>query len=536
MVLRKIFIFIFFISTAAISSVHNPGYYGQKDFSLYSGSRELFFQADPYQGEIQFEENKLFKEYIDNLISPELKDYQKFFNQELHSSLSCPQSEMDKMYNYLRFSNRVIALSYIYESIRLQKLTGQKLGAEKNCVVDWQRVLNQCRPKSKDMKIFVKSAKHIAKNERASFVDVSHSIKKYRKHWENHFKKKKYDDISHYRVKMYCDNEYCDKNVTADTAIKIMNKSCQKDTKAFIKICSELDNIYGMSTIYEVYPLLANSDILTLFNQNGHALGCLRRFRQQNRTREVQNKLLSKIFPIVYQQMSNDPERFPQGSIFFAGTLRQFVDKGLDDIYRTEKKVAVKKKIQNGPVIFKKKIEDKVEFVNRIVKKKKKRNVVKKIKVKKKKKLPKKSSFLLAVEMQQNFDMDKVKVDMRSFKYDFLFSLALKKILDKNLTIYTTRKGLEQMKKYDKLGTSSGPVPLMFIKYLIETHKHQALFNITSVVGTQFFVNNDIDKLSNTQFDYIELQNDESSNNSWQINVLREPQQAEEEAPPLIQP
>ena len=56
--------------------------------------------------------------------------------------------------------------------------------------------------------------------------------------------------------------------------------------------------------------------------------------------------------------MANDSERFPQGSIFFAGTLRQFVDKGLEDIYRTEEKVVVATKKEPVKVIFKKKIND----------------------------------------------------------------------------------------------------------------------------------------------------------------------------------
>lgn len=521
MVLKSFFL-LFFLTSTAIGAVHNPAYYGEKDFDNFYGSRDLYYQADPYQGNIQFEENKILKEYIDNLILPTLKDYQHFFYTDLQSSLNCPQWEMDKMYNYLRFSNRVIALSYIYESIRLEKLTSKKLGNHNNCIVDWQKVLRMCRPKSKDMKLFVKSAKHIAKYERDPIVDFTHSIKKYKKHWEMAYRKRRYDDISHYRVKLYCENEYCRKNMTPNIALKIIDKSCKKDLAEFVNICSELDNLYGLSEINEAYPLLANSDILTLFNKEGHALGCLRRFKQQNRSKEVQNQLLKRIFPIVYQQMSIDKERFPQGSIFFAGTLRQFAEKGLNDIYRTEKKIIITKKSPKK-LIIKKKKEDKVEFINRIVKKKKRKIKKKKVVKKKKKRTPKKSSFLVAVEMQQLLEMDRVKVDMLRFKYDFLFSIPLKKLLDKNLKIYTTRKGLQQMTKFDKLGSAEGPMPLMFLKYLIETHKHQALFNIIGVVGKKFYVSNDIDKLSQTKFDYIELQNNEATNNNWQINVLKRP-------------
>ena len=433
------------------------------------------------------------------------------------------------MYSHLQFSNRVIALSYIYEAIRLQKFTGKKLGASNTCNVNWKKILKKCKPKSKDMKLFIKSAAHIINNERESFVDVSHSVKKFKADWERRYNRRSFNDVSHYRVRLYCNNEYCNKRINIKTALKIMDKSCDKDAQEFINICSENDQLYGMSEVGEAYPLLVNSDILTMYDQEGHASGCLRRFKQQTRSKEVKNNLLKTIFPIVYQQMLNDRERFPQGSIFFAGTLKQFVEKGLDTIYRTEPKKKVEKRIVKVVKKTPTKKEDKVEFIDRrVIKKKTKKKKKKVVKKKKKKKGPKKSTFLLAVEMQQQLEMDSVKVDMLRFKYDFIFSIALKKLLDKNLEIYTTRKGLEQMKEFDKLGTPEGPMPLMFLKYLIESDKHQALYNILNVVGANFYVNNDIDKLANTEFDYIELANDDSTNNKWQIKVLKVPEEFNE--------
>lgn len=531
----KLLIFTLMAFSGLAHAVHNPAYYGQKDFDEFYGSRDLYYSVDPYHGNVQFEENSIFKSYFDYLISSELKEHGDFFQGPFQSSLSCPHWEMDKMYEHLRFANRVIALSYIYESIRLQKITGKKLGDNKVCSIDWNKILKQCKPVSKDMNLFVKSASHIIKNERESFIDVSHSIKKYQSQWQENYNKNKFTDISHYRVKLYCQEEYCNKRIDSKTAIKIMNKSCESDTQKFIRICSEIDQLYGMSEIQEAYALLVNSDILTMYNSEGHAAGCLRRFKQQTRSKEVKNNLLKTIFPIVYEHMLKDQERFLQGSIFFAGTLKQFVDKGLDTIYRTEPVKKVVKKVEKKVVVKSVKKEDKVEFIDRREKKKKKKKKKIVVKKKPKKKAPKKSSFLLAVEMQQQLDMERVKVDMLRFKYDFLFSIPLKKLLDKNLEVYTTRKGLEQMKKYDNLGSPSGPMPLMFLKYLIETDKHQSLYNILIVVGEQFYVNNDIDKLANTQFDYIELRNDETTNNRWQINVLKVPEEYEEETPPLIQ-
>jgi hypothetical protein len=93
--------------------------------------------------------------------------------------------------------------------------------------------------------------------------------------------------------------------------------------------------------------------------------------------------------------------------------------------------------------------------------------------------------------------------------------------------MYITRSGLEQMKKFDKLGTKGAPLPLMFLKYLIETKKHQALYNIISILGNEFYVNNDLDEHNPPEYDYIELRNDESTSLKWQIFVMSEPEVAE---------
>ena len=529
----KLFLILFPMTVMA--SVHNPGYYGEKDFDYFYATKPLIFNSDPYYGNIIFEENELYKSYIHELLSPTLFEYENFFNNHLKNSLSCPNVEMSNMYNYLRFTNRVIALSYIYESLRLQNETAQKLGIKNKCQFDWQKILDQCQTKSQDMLIFVKSAKHIVKDVSTFTVDVSHSIKAYIKDWERQYQNKTYKDISHYRIDKTCKKEPCNNRLDYKTAMDLMQQGCEDDTKLFVNICSEEDNLYGMSTIQEVYPLLTTSDILTYYNDKGHASGCLRRFTKQSKNREIENDVLKTIFPIVFQQLAKDKERFSQGDLFAAGSLKQFVEKGLSEIYREKKKIAKKVKIKKEKkVIYELPEDDKVEFIDRIVKKRIKKKKKKIVKKKKKKKEVKKSNFLMAVELQQQMDMDEVNVDMLKFKYDFLFSIELKKMLDENLEVYTTRKGLSQMKKFDNLGSAEGPMPLMFLKYLIETDKHQSLYNILGIIGDRFYVNNDIDRLANTEFDYIELKNDETTDYQWQINVLRIPEFVEEEEAPVV--
>jgi flagellar biosynthesis regulator FlbT len=57
------------------------------------------------------------------------------------------------------------------------------------------------------------------------------------------------------------------------------------------------------------------------------------------------------------------------------------------------------------------------------------------------------------------------------------------------------------------------------LKYLIDTENHQGLYNITTVLGQKFFVNNDIEKKDRAV--YIELRNDATTKNHWQIILMR---------------
>jgi hypothetical protein len=123
------------------------------------------------------------------------------------------------------------------------------------------------------------------------------------------------------------------------------------------------------------------------------------------------------------------------------------------------------------------------------------------------------------VRVGQN--LDRVDVDMLKFRYDYVFSMAELQLLSDSLKDYVARGALEEMRAWDKLGEKEAPVPLTFLKYLIDSENHQGLFNVTGVLGDKFWVINDIDKLKNLNSEYIELKNDASTGNSWQLFVLR---------------
>ncbi len=77
---------------------------------------------------------------------------------------------------------------------------------------------------------------------------------------------------------------------------------------------------------------------------------------------------------------------------------------------------------------------------------------------------------------------------------------------------------LEDMKKFDKLGTDQEPVLLRFLKFLIDQNNHQGLYNIQLVLGENFWIVNDIDDVKKPVF--IRLLNDETTKNRWTIILM----------------
>jgi hypothetical protein len=77
------------------------------------------------------------------------------------------------------------------------------------------------------------------------------------------------------------------------------------------------------------------------------------------------------------------------------------------------------------------------------------------------------------------------------------------------------------MKKYDKMGSKKMPVILSFILYMISYGQHQGLFNVTMVLGNQFYVINNFDH-KHPEPVWIDLRNDETTNFQWELTILKE--------------
>ena len=154
-------------------------------------------------------------------------------------------------------------------------------------------------------------------------------------------------------------------------------------------------------------------------------------------------------------------------------------------------------------------------------KKEKEKTSKKRVVVKKK---PKKSHFLISAQALEEFSMDRVDIDMLKFRYDYLFNSKMLDYLEQQMPKFFSREGLEEMKNFDSLGSKKGPVPLLFIKYLIENDKHQGLFNLIDVIGDQFYVRNNIDDESiANENDFVRLEfRGDAATAFWQLSIVRD--------------
>lgn len=534
----KIIIVILF-SSICYANTWNPSYFGEKSIPDYMGPLGGDAKSTEVQGEflsfgsgLFVHENEFYgQKNIEGEIAKS-NDYAASINytffelmkniEGFKSALICPQFEMTENYEYYRYLNRLISISYLFENLKYHNLNARKLNLNNTCEIDYKKLFKRCTPKSRDMKFFIKNVEVVLESQINEVIPFDHDVKKYENNWTENFKQKNYTDISQVRLAHFCERHNCKKITKTKNLKKSLNQVCKEDQDLIVKICSEEDRLFGLSHSIHAYNIIKNSDALFAVNENGFAKGCLRRFSIQNKDLENKNAVLKAIFPITYDYLSkNYDDRFIQGQLYPLGSLKLFLDQGLASFLEKEEK-----KVENKDKVVKEKIARKLPPLapeplkpflkpKKIVKKKKKKKeVVKKEEVVK-------SHFLKAVELGQEYSLFSVDVEMDKFQFDYVFTPKMIKTLESGLKKFTTIDGLKEMQEYDYLGTPKGPVPLRFIKYLIDTENHTGIYNMISVLGEEFYVMNDIDdKRFVKKPNKIMLKNDNYTSYQWQIYIL----------------
>lgn len=496
---------------AKVDRVFAEGYLGEKNLNEYSDRYQPLIFQDIYRGRMTFSDEVFFQNFFGPYLFQE-QDYAFFLRSELNGGLICSNELLSEHFDDIRFSYRLITLSYLLEGQWHMKLTSDHFRLKNGCQFDLKNWLNLCQPKTVEMKKLIARLKSFMPR-----YDESLPADYRKDHWWKEFSKNDYKWYSHYRM-----NSACNGKCSEDSLPEKFRKVCEDDQKVMTLICSEADEIHGLSQNRDAYYLLGLSNIINTYNKRGEAMGCLRRYSEVMAHKEVRYEVLNQLFPALQTFLRQKyQERFLQGRIFFFGAAREFEEKGLKDFYVKEQPMKIEKAPELKP--------DQVEAVKKpeVVKAPEKpveapKVVEAPVKVPKKEiTKPVKSAFLLAAEIRSAQDLEQVEVDMLKLKYDYVFSLNMINTLSERLKTFMTREALQEMTAYDKLGTKEGPVPLLFLKYMIDMQEHHGLWNIISVLGDKFYVSNEIDASYTPAPEFVQLVNNESTGRQWQLYILK---------------
>lgn len=496
---------------AKLDRIHAEAYLGEKRLDSYANRRKPLVVQDFYRGKLSFQDDIFYQNYFTPYIFPRETEFTGFLKSELIGSLACTNEQLSEHYDDIRYAYRLITLSYLLEGQWHMKMLSNHFGLSKSCKFDLQSFLSRCRPKSTEMKKFIAAVKKY--NPRFEETLPKTYIKS---DWWRDFNRRDYKYYSHYRMDVACRGKCSQEQFDRD-----LHQICTEDEKLMTLICSEADEIYGLSQASDAYFLLGTSNIINTFNKQGEALGCLRRFTEVMSHKEVHYPLTQHLFQTLRAHLQNlYQERFLQGRVFFFGSGKEFEEKGLKDLYVLEQplKIAELDKEEPEVPIAKKdetpKVEPKAEVIKAETNSGKKKEVVEI-------QQPVKSAFLQAAEIRRAQNLEEVEVDMLKLKYDYVFTLHMINILSDKLKTFMTREALSEMLSFDRLGSKSAPVPLLFIKYMIDMQEHTGLYNFISVIGDEFYVSNEIDSTFKTEVEKVKLVNNDSTGRQWQLYVVK---------------
>ncbi len=513
-ILVQFIVFILSFSLWAKSDrVFSEGYLGEKRLDSYSDRYSPLIFQDIYRGKMSFEDEIFFQNFFQRYLFTPEKDFSFFLGSELNSGLTCTNELLSEHFDEIRYAYRLITLSYLLEGQWHLKLASDHFKMKKGCGFDLKEWVKTCHPQSIGMKKFVERLKkHSPKYEEELPREYSKNS------WWREFSKNDFKLYSHYRLKTNC------KGICPEEELESKFKNvCEEDQKIMTQICSEVDEIYGLSQQRDAYFLIGRSNIINTFNKNGEAMGCLRRFSEVMSHKEVRYDVLTQLFPSLQSFLAKKyQERFLQGRVFFFGAGKEFEEKGLQNLYVMDQPLKVESLPTEEPLpqtttkieTPSKKVEPVKPVVSKAPEAPLKKDVVEL-------KAPVKSAFLQAAEVRSSSNLDRVEVDMTKLKYDYVFSLNMINTLSEKLAVFMTRDALAEMSEYDKLGTKEGPVPLLFIKYMIDMQEHHGLYNLVSVLGDKFYVSNEIDPSFKPAPERIQLLNNESTGRQWQIYILK---------------
>lgn len=469
---------------------------GERDFAEYSGPLDPALDINYRLGEVKFLDDKYEDSFISNQISEELIDLDSYIKNYIEPGFTCSSIDFLQSADYLHYLHRLVSISLNYEFLKKLHISLYQINeAEQKCSLDYDSIFKSCKPVTTDMKKFIKRSEEF-------FPDVID--------WGKYpllRKKSSYDLLERYQGKAVS----IVKNYFSDDDLEqSFLRACRFVKNEINTLCNENDTYYGISNMNEIHNFIEGTSAFKVINQIGSGKACMERFVVLNKLKES----IDDASKSILKEESNSLGKLNEG-IFWYGALREFDDLG----------VAIVEEKKPEPVVVVKKEEPKVvSIVKKVDPKPIKisiaKPVVKPVAVKKEEPKVVLSAFQDAVKKFRT-DKKTVEVNMTKMKTDYKYSKKILKTFNGPLRAYQTRKALTDMKKIDKLGSKESPLSYLFLRYLIDHNLHQGIYNVIAVLGEQFYVINDVDKIEESV--KIKLDNSEKTKFKWQIWVVEAP-------------
>src|SRR5690606_37599515 len=110
--------FYLLLSTSSHSRAdrtYMEGYLGEKKLDSSSERYQPLIFQDIYQGKMSFEDEIYFQNFFQPFLFQKEKDYSFFLRSELNGAMICSNEQLGKHFDDIRFSYRLITLSYLLE-------------------------------------------------------------------------------------------------------------------------------------------------------------------------------------------------------------------------------------------------------------------------------------------------------------------------------------------------------------------------------------------------------------------------------------
>lgn len=450
------------------------GSLGEKKTTDYFGANHNIIDFNNKYDAIIFEDELLKTTIMMNAITPLYTDWQRQFH-EFNQGIDCPDEDYRKQISVIKDMIQSLKISYLLESLFELDHQSELLNIKSNCW-DIKKIERVCSPTNeqilkiiravKSTPIFLK--KHIAKDH--SYKTYSHSL------IEN-LKKNLHHSFFLSRIHHHHPSSIGDIS-------KILPQLCDKDWQMLENVCQGRDSFYALTQQPQFIYQLKNSYLL--LNLQHVFPACLQKMSLNYDQKEIRNDFWTQSLPHLIGEISAKGVS-SVGRVFQMTFLESFKP------ILSEKKIIVQKTVPEKKVSLKTKTNIKTQ-VKEIPDKapvpilKTEEKVIEPEYVLRRDKIFKKSYDELLSSGNQFVVLDRI-----AFKYDYVFSPEQLELLKINLESFSSFEAIKEMKERDQMGSYQSPIPLSFIKYLIDSGNYKGIYNLINILGENFWVQNNFD-------------------------------------------